>query len=1412
MSKKYTTNFLEDTNGSTGSANQVLVSTPAGIDWVDGSGSGIIGGPYLPLAGGTMSGNTNHSDNVKDRYGTGNDFQIWHDGSNTFLSNEGEGHLNIINTGDDRDIVFKTDDGSGATTSYMVVDGSAEQTRFYKDTRHTDNVVANFGNSDDLKIYHDGTNSRIYNDTGDLYIRNNSDNKNIYLQSDNGSGGISSYLTLDGSTTHAYFSNPGNVGIGTTSPSHKLDISGGKIQINDGGAAWFGSDSTGAFIRTFNGNTVRFLSSANAETMRINNATGNVGIGTTSPVEKLSVSGGNIAVNNGNQIMVGGATGDTKIGKLYNVSGVLSLDGEGNRSIRLGSATNGEVVRIDNTNERVGIGTTNPLAKTHIKASNSGGDSAASGTLIVEQGSSPSIQLLSANSQTQTIKFADPQSSQIGRISYSHPSDAMFFVTNGGERMRIAAAGNVGIGTTSPVSPLTVKSNSVSSGNSGIVIQANGSTDSIIKLGEKSTNGARLEMLDAGVTKIALFTDGTDNYIAAGNVGIGTTSPGTKLHVGAGSGATVDTGYQAVIDSAGIAGLQILSATTQSGRIVFGDSDDNDIGMIKYDHTDNSMGFRTNGSANERMRITNAGNVGIGATSFTSKLHVEATGTSNIRTLQLNGVGAGTTGIRVASGSAFLDIANNLNHTQIVAFDTANKALVYQQRGSGGGGNAFPAHQFTGDANTSGAYPAILGAKGGAAGAALFIGQQADNTTVFTVEYDGKVGIGTDNPSERLHVNGGLRLDGSVYNSNLNYLEFTPNGSDSFISQKGGGNSLILRGNNGVKLQKNSGTNVTVVLGEDAQKIVASGTSDSISLFTSSTEKLRIDSSGKVGIGTTIPSAKLEVSSTSGWGLFTERGIKDGSTSTYSHNYNAGNAHVLGRSTIFESSVTFSTSTASSTTKAYRFNNQSDKLVLVSVVAGVATDNNILVISGTNIGIGTTTPDRTLDVEGSGRFVNNNTTVDINNSNYVPLKIDHTNGYAHARINGFEVGGETTAYNEGYIKTADNSRVLKLNTDGWLFKVTSAEKMRLTPSGNLGIGTTNPGSTLPTDSETASKVLQLTGVSGNTGDTAVLLRSSDNSSGLDLWHNASTGDSYIDNRFNAAQGDTIFRVKTAGTPLEALRIAGDGNVGIGTSSPAEKLHIFGTTAAVKIEGNGVTSANLKFKTNETDRWNVNVPSGSTDLRFTTGSSDTLTLKSNGNVGIGTTSPSEKLDIEGNVRVGQNNGFYINNQNVGIKRDSNDLVLGGFGNVIIKSSSTTVVNQAERMRITSAGNVGIGTTSPDYKLDVEGDISLVGGGENYAVMSPISQGMQIAVGDPADIAVPLVTFDGENQRVGIGTTNPAAKLDIESTTSGVLLPRMTTAQVNAISSPSNGLTVYNTTLNTLCFYNGSSWQKVNHANM
>ncbi len=74
-----------------------------------------------------------------------------------------------------------------------------------------------------------------------------------------------------------------------------------------------------------------------------------------------------------------------------------------------------------------------------------------------------------------------------------------------------------------------------------------------------------------------------------------------------------------------------------------------------------------------------------------------------------------------------------------------------------------------------------------------------------------------------------------------------------------------------------------------------------------------------------------------------------------------------------------------------------------------------------------------------------------------------------------------------------------------------------------------------------------------------------------------------------------------------------------------------------------------------------------------------------------------------------------------------------------------------------------------------------------------------------------TFDN---KAGYGFTNNAsitvdasAVVQLDSTTKGFLPPRMTTTQVNAISSPATGLVVYNTTLNQICFYNGTAWRKV-----
>ena len=164
----------------------------------------------------------------------------------------------------------------------------------------------------------------------------------------------------------------------------------------------------------------------------------------------------------------------------------------------------------------VGIGTTSPEKALHVAG-------------LVDNGG---IRLTSANdTNTNYIFFGDTTSASVGRIAYDHTNNRMEFFTNGSQVANIDSSGKVGIGTSSPTSPLTVKSNSTSSQDAGFTLQANGSTNAIFKVGEKSGGKARLHMFDGTTEKIALHTDGTASHISAGNVGIGTSSPDTKLDV-----------------------------------------------------------------------------------------------------------------------------------------------------------------------------------------------------------------------------------------------------------------------------------------------------------------------------------------------------------------------------------------------------------------------------------------------------------------------------------------------------------------------------------------------------------------------------------------------------------------------------------------------------------------------------------------------------------------------------------------------------------------------------------------------------------------------------------------------------------------------------------------------------------------
>jgi hypothetical protein len=165
----------------------------------DGSG-GLA--EYFKLDGGlTLSVASKHirfEDSVEARFGTGGDARIFHDASDTYFDNF-TGDLYIRNSADDGDIIFKSDDGSGGTATYMTIDGGQEKTTFSKNTEHQDNVKGQFGDSGDLGIFHDGTNSKIENDTGQLRIIQNVDDSDMMLQCDDGSGSVTTYVLLDGS-------------------------------------------------------------------------------------------------------------------------------------------------------------------------------------------------------------------------------------------------------------------------------------------------------------------------------------------------------------------------------------------------------------------------------------------------------------------------------------------------------------------------------------------------------------------------------------------------------------------------------------------------------------------------------------------------------------------------------------------------------------------------------------------------------------------------------------------------------------------------------------------------------------------------------------------------------------------------------------------------------------------------------------------------------------------------------------------------------------------------------------------------------------------------------------------------------------------------------------------------------------
>jgi hypothetical protein len=330
-----------------------------------------------------------------------------------------------------------------------------------------------------------------------------------------------------------------------------------------------------------------------------------------------------------------------------------------------------------------------------------------------------------------------------------------------------------------------------------------------------------------------------------------------------------------------------------------------------------------------------------------------------------------------------------------------------------------------------------------------------------------------------------------------------------------------------------------------------------------------------------------------------------------------------------------------------------------------------------------------------------------------------------------------------------------------------------------------------------------------------------------------------------------------------LLVDNSGNVGIGTTSPNSVLHTIGT---IQTSSTSSASSNYANRFNNIIFSRFDVPTTFTNaisnswsgtssdqtMNFEIGNGSStrvtaMTLLGNGNVGIGVTAPSSQLEITKSAMV----GFYSDAASLTVRNYQsglnyvNDLILigkplGSQINVFQNKNLSLATNNIDRLTIFGNGNIGIGTTTDaGYKLDVNGtsrfsNTTIHSNSASFYNSAPIAffdvtgiknvlQRRQVTgEGDTNGVAhfgyngttYSLGLVEKDNGSVGIATHSPAASavLDITSTTQGVLFPRLTTAQINAIVSPANGLTVYNTDLSTLCFYHVNTWKRVVHLAM